>query len=1412
MAASVEPQSAESAQKYVDFDEYVEFQVAKTQQRIKTTEIATTCFSVGTFFLAALLAFVVLDQWAIPGGFSVGARALILAGLLGVSGGWLIWRAILPYLRSVNALFAARMIEAADPQLKSSLLNLVDLQHAGKEISTSVQRAMEKRAAIELAHVDIDQAIDRRHLLRMAYALLAVIVVCCGYALFSPKDAFSSVKRLLLPTAHTAVATQTSIANVSPEDTRILARTLLTVEADVLGKIPEQVTLFYTTADRKFVDQPVEMRSIQQGQARYRGIITGEDGRGLLQNLSYYIAAGDARTRDYQVEVAQPPSAKIESIRLTFPPYMQLEPKTLSEGHIDTWEGTKVALQAVANMPVQSAILVFTDTEDPHERGEEVRMHITDGTKLAAEWKLAFRADGTQPHYYHIRCTTASGEIDPEPTRYTINIRPDQRPEVTLVHPVQDLERPANAIVPLLIRASDPDFMLRFLTLRVEKAGEEVFSAHIFEGEQPSWEGSFDFNLQEVGSNGLKPGDEIQFWIEARDNKQPLGNRTNTQPLKITIIKRVSPDEVQEQLAADKQAQQDQLAQSEQPQNDQNRNQANPQEEGSGERPQDANAENRAQPMPGEEPQDKQDKQDQGQSEKKNPQGGDEQQGEGQKAGKKGNGQSPKQDGQQGEPGEKGKGQNGEKSSQPNADQPADEQEALQKLIQRQQKKQKEKEAEAGEKQEQSSQSQQPSKSKPGSQGEKSEQQSPGDQSENSEKKQPNQKQSDQGKPGSQDQSSGEQPKPQEGEKAPQPQQKQPGDKAGNQSEKPPKAGDSDSGEQKPKAGSNEKQPGDKNSQNPNDAGEQPQDSNKQDSSKQDSNKQDSGKQDSGKQNPGKQPGESSDGQGNDEKKPSPMDDAQKEGAQGDKPDKSAKNKPGEKGGADKPQGDGQEPGAKNPDTEGGNTPSPDKPNPDDQPKTDGEGGDQPAPEKSPMQDKQGKQGKKSNPPREGEQKPAEDSPDAVDREATGNEKGQGTPEENPTGDEKQAKNKLERKPGTKPAPQPKKTKEPGDPMNTDNAAGKDPQQAERAPKQADDGQERPKQDDAATGEEKGADAKNPPGKRPSKETPKEEQPKGPGRKGQQSQKPDTGEAGGSAQQEEGNKGGTEEGAGDKQDQPGKANPAGKQNGKPSDGDEQGPGSKSKPSDAGGKPGKPSAGKQDGQKGKGDESNSQPGGPGESGEKGKSSDKGQPGGKANQPGKAATNGDRGQQMEGGGAGDGNAASEQQSRKPENARGAAGDEQGPGKKGDAGDGESQTPPEPDAEPADLENARKASNLVLKQLKQDLEQGEVDQKLLDELGWTKDDMKRFAEKLERQLQQDRGNDETPEAAARRRQFEAMLESLNLNQNTTVRKGNKTRTNRTNEINMQNRPAPAEFREYYDAYTKGLSQRNQPPAKQK
>ena len=173
---------------YVEFDEYVDFQLEKTRNSIKWTDIVTAVAVVAAFVVGYLLLFAVADHWLIPGGFGHTARFVMVGGLLVATAGWLVWKVLLPYLKQVSGLYAAQMIESSEPGLKSTLLNLVDLRNAGREIPQEIRGSLEKRAAQALSHMDVDQAVDRRPLMRAAYVLLGLVVFACLYSVFSPKS------------------------------------------------------------------------------------------------------------------------------------------------------------------------------------------------------------------------------------------------------------------------------------------------------------------------------------------------------------------------------------------------------------------------------------------------------------------------------------------------------------------------------------------------------------------------------------------------------------------------------------------------------------------------------------------------------------------------------------------------------------------------------------------------------------------------------------------------------------------------------------------------------------------------------------------------------------------------------------------------------------------------------------------------------------------------------------------------------------------------------------------------------------------------------------------------------------------------------------------------------------------------
>ncbi|MBD3673782.1 MAG: hypothetical protein HUJ26_09690 [Planctomycetaceae bacterium] len=546
---------SQPSSKYVDYDEFVDYQLEKTRGEIKWNDVLTTLAGIAALTLAYLFVFTLFDHWVIEGGFSRGTRAVLLTLLVVVSLGWTVWKIVLPWWRKVHLLFAARMIEEHVPGLRSNLLNLIDLEAAGRKPHPGIQQAMEKRSAVELSRVDMEHVIDRRQLLRICYVLLAVVVLFCLYALFSPKP-ISFLRPLTV--ANIPVATQTRIVEVTPGDASVLARRSLPVSVIVRDKKPEQVLFHYTTEDQSFVDEQLEMQANEEKEGEYLLLFAGENGDGIGQRTTYYITAGDARSETFTIDVEKVPTAVIDRIEYRYPEYMDFEPRSQVIGAIDAWEGTEVVLEARIgnNVPVKTAVVQFVDPNQTAAGYEEVPLTVIDGNRLRGAWKLQFREDGTYTREYRIVCKSEEGLSEDDPPTYPITIRPDEAPEVGFVDPTGDIERAANAVVPLVYKARDPDFQLRYITLRVEKGGEELQSYQLFDGEQKAVADRYRWELKPLG---LKPGDVVTFALEARDNKQPFGNRRTSQPLKLTITTPVEPEEVEQQLQQDEAEQEPRL-------------------------------------------------------------------------------------------------------------------------------------------------------------------------------------------------------------------------------------------------------------------------------------------------------------------------------------------------------------------------------------------------------------------------------------------------------------------------------------------------------------------------------------------------------------------------------------------------------------------------------------------------------------------------------------------------------------------------------------------------------------------------------------------------------------------------------------------------------------------------------------
>jgi hypothetical protein len=126
-------------------------------------------------------------------------------------------------------------------------------------------------------------------------------------------------------------------------------------------------------------------------------------------------------------------------------------------------------------------------------------------------------------------------------------------------------------------------------------------------------------------------------------------------------------------------------------------------------------------------------------------------------------------------------------------------------------------------------------------------------------------------------------------------------------------------------------------------------------------------------------------------------------------------------------------------------------------------------------------------------------------------------------------------------------------------------------------------------------------------------------------------------------------------------------------------------------------------------------------------------------------------------------------------------------------------EPGGDDPNLEYARKATDLALEHLKDQMKQD--DSELLDRLGWGPEEAEKFHQRWE-QMKRDAAQ-EGPEGEAARRRLDNALKSLGLRPRGTQIRGGGTETDRLRGMREAGRfDPPSDWSELFRAYTRGVT----------
>jgi hypothetical protein len=539
-----------------NYDEFIESHVRKTQSYLRLVEVASAMMCIVAATLAYLIAVAVIDHWLLRGGLGVVGRtvafSLLALGVLAYAA-----RTLLPHLRyRVNPVYAADKIERAAPSLQNSLLNFLLLRRHHPGVPEVVFRGLEQQTAAGVAQVPVESTVDRGRLLRIGYVLIGVLAVAALYKVFSPKDIFPSVGRVLAPWADIAPVTRVRIKNVKPGDGEAVLLSQVRVSAEVSGLAEdEQVKLIYSTLDKQVVDVEIPMY-LEAGERAHRCLLP-EEKAGLGQDVAYRIEAGDCVTRTYRITAVAAPTIRVTSIEYEYPAYTELGTRRLEGvGDIKAIDGTKVTIRAEASQEIARANI---EVEGPRGESKPMR-HV--GRAANGEIALSRKTDGNdsmpEQTAYRLRFTTPGGDANENPIRHKIEIIPDKPPLVEILKPAQpDVELPADAELYIDVRARDPDFRLGGMRLAGRKEDRPLFDDDLLEHVEKengrlgdAHRATFRFVPARFQ---LKSGDVVHYQAVATDNKTPNPNRSETPEFRIKIT---DPQRTADQNADDQQPQQ----------------------------------------------------------------------------------------------------------------------------------------------------------------------------------------------------------------------------------------------------------------------------------------------------------------------------------------------------------------------------------------------------------------------------------------------------------------------------------------------------------------------------------------------------------------------------------------------------------------------------------------------------------------------------------------------------------------------------------------------------------------------------------------------------------------------------------------------------------------------------------------
>jgi hypothetical protein len=505
---------------------------AELQKTVRHLQFLETTANVAWWWctlLAVLVVAIALDHWlwVLP----TYARYLFWLTGIGLSMFWLLRRILPLFIFRIHPLYAAKIVEEAIPELKNRLISWWELKHEPQSAPRGVVAAVGRQAVAQLRTHDSSALLDTRPMIIAIGIALSLTVFVSLYSLVAPRSAWTTAERILFPWKTIAPPARVKINQVQPGSSVVPQSLPCLISVEASGLLSdEKVFVRFTSADRQILDQRLELAPKIVG-STYEGALT-TDGRGVQQDVEYWIEAGDTVAGPYSLKVNPLPQWTIDKIRLTYPAYTKLPPsEQTADGNIEAVEGTLVELNgSLSGEANKTFIEFFSLTADgkPQRslRSQPMSLEGSQG-KAAFTVRLNGQKDNPTLETYTLRAIDAGGNSEPNPLFYPLRVTGDFAPEIQLTASSESpLKASSKGSLSVQINALDPDFGLANVDLEIRKGNFVLETLKLLEqpeGVRDPWNKKFQIRLAKWR---LQSGEKLTLTAIAKDNRRQPGTDT----------------------------------------------------------------------------------------------------------------------------------------------------------------------------------------------------------------------------------------------------------------------------------------------------------------------------------------------------------------------------------------------------------------------------------------------------------------------------------------------------------------------------------------------------------------------------------------------------------------------------------------------------------------------------------------------------------------------------------------------------------------------------------------------------------------------------------------------------------------------------------------------------------------------